>query len=304
MEKMIMKFIQYANLPMQTRGINHRVGTFEFWDLGQGQPGDPANFYLRIVQSYGDFFSPRHRHNFDQLRLQLRGKFGFASDGVMEPGCIGYFPEGTLYGPQTSAEDTLQLVLQIGGPSGDGYVSEEERVAAVDALIRNGRFERGHYYASTGGSTVGVDGFEAVWEYARQHRMCYPKPRFAKPLLAYPDAFEWVDVNVDGRSGARRKTIWNFGSRTLGCEMLALDLGAVIDLQGPLSCFVQSGTGVFTGMAQQLGYAEFDTLHLELGESIRIEAKELSSFLALSHPRFPEKGGVAGNLATTMENAT
>ena len=128
-----MDLVKNEQATLHTRGINHREGSFRYKDLGQGTPGRPDNFYLRMVWTQGDFFSPRHMHNFDQVRVQIKGRFSFDKDGTMHPGCIGYFPEGTPYGPQTSAEDTIQLAMQIGGPSRSGYLSEEERTALMPA---------------------------------------------------------------------------------------------------------------------------------------------------------------------------
>ena len=104
-----MDLVNYEQAALHTRAVNHREGSFRYKDLGQGTPGRPENFYLRMVWTEGDFFSPRHMHNFDQVRVQIKGRFSFDKDGTMHPGCIGYFPEGTPYGPQTSAEDTIQL---------------------------------------------------------------------------------------------------------------------------------------------------------------------------------------------------
>ncbi|HYR37009.1 MAG TPA: hypothetical protein VEQ87_22170, partial [Burkholderiales bacterium] len=188
-----MDFVSYQTAPLHTRGVNHRQGSFRYKDLGQGTPRRPGNFYLRMVWTEGDFFSPRHMHNFDQVRVQLQGKFSFDKDGTMHPGCIGYFPEGTPYGPQTSAEDTVQLAMQIGGPSRSGYLSEEERTAAVDALAKHGRFEGGRYFAADDKTGAGKDGFEAAWEFANGRRIKYPRRRLEKPLLVNPEAFEWLD---------------------------------------------------------------------------------------------------------------
>src|SRR5260221_6909349 len=134
-----MNFVKYEQAPLHNRGVNHREGSFRSKDLGKGTPGRPENFYLRMVWTEGDFFSPRHMHNFDQVRVQIKGKFSFDKDGTMQPGCIGYFPEGTPYGPQTSAEDTVQLAMQIGGPSPSGDLSAEERTTAAEAPTETAR---------------------------------------------------------------------------------------------------------------------------------------------------------------------
>src|SRR5260221_14313498 len=82
--------------------------------------------------------------------------------------------------------------MQIGGPSRSGYLSEEERTAAVDALTKRGRFEKGRYFAADDKTGAGQDGFEAVRELANRRRIKHPKRRLDKPLLVNTEAFEWL----------------------------------------------------------------------------------------------------------------
>jgi hypothetical protein len=276
-----MDLVNYEQATLHTRGVNHRQGSFRYKDLGQGAPGRPENFYLRQVWTQGDFFSPRHMHNFDQVRVQIEGEFGFDKDGTMSPGCIAYFPEGTPYGPQTSAADTVQLVLQIGGPSGNGYLSEDERSAAVDRLSKQGRFEGGRYFAADDRTGAGKDAFQAAWEFANGRRIRYPKRRLEKPLLVHPAAFEWLEL--PDFAGVRYKRIWDFGSRSVGCLLYRLQAGTSLVVAGPQSSFVQSGAGAIG----KLRFAKFDVLHLAPGESARIEAHADTELLAMSHPVFP-----------------
>ena len=53
----------------------HRQGMFRHRTVAAGEPGTPGNFILEMVRTTDDFFSPRHRHNFDQFRYQLEGEF-------------------------------------------------------------------------------------------------------------------------------------------------------------------------------------------------------------------------------------
>jgi hypothetical protein len=276
-----MNFVSCEAAPLHTRGANHRQGSFRYKDLGQGTPGRLDNYYLRLVWTEGDFFSPRHMHNFDQVRVQLKGRFSFDKDGTMHPGGIGYFPEGTAYGPQTSAEDTIQLAMQIGGPSRSGYISEEERQVAVDALSKRGRFEGGKYFANDK-SGPGQDGFEAVWEYANGRRIKYPHKRLEKPLLVNPEAFEWLDVA--GARGVRAKRLWDFGANSLSCSLYRLGTGSALVLADALTAFVLSGAGAMGGER----YAKYDALHLVGGEKAHIEAREESELLVMPHPVLPK----------------
>src|SRR5271165_4603582 len=47
------------------------------------------------------FYSPRHRHNFDQFRYVVYGETNISKGRDLHQGEIGYFPEGTYYGPLT-----------------------------------------------------------------------------------------------------------------------------------------------------------------------------------------------------------
>ena len=276
-----MQLLHHDAIETRQRGTNHRVGSFIFKDLGSGRRGRPDNFLLRLVTSGTDFFSPRHMHNFDQVRVQIRGTFSFDADGLMEPGSVGYFPEGTAYGPQTSREDTVQLVMQIGGPSGNGYLSEAERVSAVDALAAQGEFRGGHYFRR--GSDEGIDGFQAAWEQAQGRAMVYPPKRLQRPLLVEPEAFDWLPA---GPAGVEHKTLVDFGRRTVGVRLFRLAEGAALPLSGPLSCFVETGGGVVESGGERRSCGRFDTLHLEAGESATLKAGLASRLIVFTHPVF------------------
>jgi len=280
-----MQMIDYAATERRTRGVNHRVGTFVYKELGEGRPGTPGNFNLRMVWSESDFFSPRHMHNFDQVRVQIEGQFHFDTDGSMKPGTVGFFPEGTPYGPQTSNENTLALVMQIGGASGGGYLSEAERTAAVDALTRDGVFRNGRYYRGPDGGGPGMDAFQAAWEQSRGRRMRYPAPRFEKPMLCHPEVMAWSPLEAQPGVGTRR--LWDFGPQTVGLLQYRLAPGARTALHGPLTCFVEQGTPQWhTGDAWR-ALAAFDTLHAEAGERLELQATDADAqLLVFTHPRF------------------
>ena len=78
----------------------HRSGGIDFKRLMQGTPGSPDNFEFSIVRTAGDYFTPRHRHNFDQVRYCIEGAMNYAPGKDLKAGTAGYFPEGTYYGPQ------------------------------------------------------------------------------------------------------------------------------------------------------------------------------------------------------------
>ena len=178
-----MQIVHFKQQTLKTRTINHREGSFKYIELGEGDPSSAENFNLRWVLSESDFFSPRHHHNFDQVRIQVKGAFSFDNDGEMPPGSVGFFPEGTFYGPQSSQAETIQLVMQIGGASKNGYLSESNRIQAVQELNKSGQFIKGRFHPNGTNPDDHIDSFQAVWEYFYKRKMVYPSERFSKPVF-------------------------------------------------------------------------------------------------------------------------
>jgi len=187
-----MKIVQGDELEW-VRGLEYRGGTFHYRNLMEGTPGTIDNFQLSMGRNDKDFVSPRHRHNFEQFRFQLEGDLNFARDGVMTPGMVGYFPEGTSYGPQTSEATATTFVLQFGGSSGQGYLSRKEVRQGMDALRATGTFDGGVYRRNEGEpGKRNMDGFQAIWEQANGRPLQFPKPRYDKPVMMDQAGYEWV----------------------------------------------------------------------------------------------------------------
>src|SRR5258707_2253090 len=111
-----------------------RGGAREFKTLLTGEEGSPNNFKLSFVRQSGELNIPRHRHNFDQLRMCLEGeRQNYGKNKWIAPGELVYFPEGTSYGPEKSASHRLSITLQFGGASGSGYIGSAGTPAAVGA---------------------------------------------------------------------------------------------------------------------------------------------------------------------------
>src|SRR6202167_6506179 len=70
--------------------------------LETGVPGVKMDFTWTIICK--DYGTPRHRHNFDQIRYVLDGEFS-AGTGAIDAGQCAYFPEGVHYGPQHQDAD-------------------------------------------------------------------------------------------------------------------------------------------------------------------------------------------------------
>jgi hypothetical protein len=253
-------------VPIESRtvtALNNQIreGVIRAVRILEGEPG-PDNFALKLVNIEGDFFSPRHRHNFDQVRLQLEGSFDYDRDGCFTPGAIGYFPEGTRYGPQTSSGNTWNLLLQFGGASGLGYTAESEEEHAAAALREKGKFEKGVYtYFNSDGTKINQDAYEAVWEHIHGRPLVYPKERYERPVFMNSNAFEWVPLK--DQPGVASKMMGVFSERETKLAFYKVDSAAKLALEENSFYFVLSGTGEVNGEA----VGKHTTVHLKRMES-------------------------------------
>lgn len=203
------------------------------------------SFEFNIVRFGGeDFFSPRHRHNFDQIRIGLEGETRYGK-GVLKPRHIGYFPESTWYGPLSVAEPSIQGIIQLDGPTHCGYITYNHLDPATEELKNEGTFEGGFWVAKDGRK---VDGFQASWERATGKKMVYPTRRYSDPFYIDLDAFEWIDQG----EGVARKLIGEFNERGTRIEMARLDAGAstTIGTSGrSVVAFALSGAATVDGNA-------------------------------------------------------
>jgi hypothetical protein len=245
---MMTTLINLDDVPVLERQ-HARVGLFKSQSLLNGLEGSPDNFFLQLSHTFADFESPRHRHNFDQIRIQLKGVADFARDGVMHPGTIGYFPEGVYYGPQSIDGESSTLVLQFGGASGDGYISEARFQEGVNALKSTGTFAKGVYSCvDESGKKINQDAYEAVWESIHQTELHYRKSEYPAPVFMDPQAFEAQnDSWAQQSTGVLRKSLGVFSQRKLAIGVLLVERGSSFKLQPHSFGFVLKGEGQFQG---------------------------------------------------------
>jgi hypothetical protein len=264
----------------------HRPGGVGFVSLLRGVEGRPDNFELTLVESEDEYFAPRHRHNFDQLRLMLRGGFGFDPGFEQNEGSIGYFCEGIPY-TQKGAKGNVHLLLQFGGASGSGYMSFRQLYAAVDELKTRGEFHAGIYrWRDRDGKEHKIDGYQAAWEHVFGRKLEYPQPRFAHPIILYPDRFEWVSEL--GQDGVQHKMLANFNERGATLSMWKLRARASMLLgasERQQLFYVMSGTLRCGTATAQPG----DAIATEPGELIRCEAQDEAQFYCIELPNFPRE---------------
>jgi hypothetical protein len=275
-----MQIVQGDDVPEVVRKFEHREGAFHHRKLMSGEPNTPGNFSLELVRTTSDFFSPRHRHNFDQFRYQLEGEFDFDRNGKMKPGILGYFPEGTPYGPQSSSVSSLTLTLQFGGASGSGYMTQEQMEAGMEELKKHGRFEKGVYRRNEGEEGKrNVDGYQAIWEHVNARAMEYPPLRYHDPIMINPDHFTWIPV--EGASNVFEKSLGTFTERGTDARLLRLERSATYAVAGRRLFFVLHGEGRVTGDR----YRPYTTVLSERNEDVAFTAATSTVILAIGLPR-------------------
>jgi hypothetical protein len=258
-----------------------RLDVLRHRTVAAGEPGTPGNFVLEMVRTAADFFLPRRKHSFDQFRYQLEGEFDFDRNGRMTPGTIGYFPEGTPYGPQRSSVRSLTLVLQFGGASGNGYLAREQLDAAGAELEQHGTFEKGAFRRDQDeDGRPDVDGYQAVWEQVNKRPMSYPAPRYHDPIMMAPEHFDWVPV--EGAPGVCEKLMGVFTERRCEARFLRLAPQARMAAPGRKVYFVLTGDGRVGGQA----YRHYTAVFCERGEEAAFEAETPTEILVLGLPRF------------------
>jgi hypothetical protein len=280
-----MKIVHADTVPVTERKDRQRQGRFIERRLLEGEEGSIDNFQFTLVNTGGDFFSPRHRHNFDQFRFQIEGDGGFDRDGMMTPGTVGYFPEGTRYGPQSNKGDLTTLVLQFAGASGNGYTSEAQISQAVRDLKQFGEFKEGVYYPNPGTGRKQQDGYEACWEHVNKRKLVYPAERFHHPVFMNSNAFAWSPI--EDQSGAAEKVLGTFDEFGTGIRFVKLAAGASYKAKGRRLYYALGGAGSANAGAGGSGaWKKGDVLYTLVDEAHEIRASEVAEFYVILMPQF------------------
>lgn len=167
------KFIREAEISPGVGYISHLI------KLGLGQPDE------------GVYHTPRHRHEFEQIRLVVDGELDFGDGIVCRKNEVAYFPAGALYGPQRS-EGCSILILQWSNT----WVTRPAQAKALEQLRARGEIIDGKFWWTDGaGTRRSQDSVNAIWEQVHGRKLTFPEPRYIKPILMRPDAFDWPDGN-------------------------------------------------------------------------------------------------------------
>lgn len=261
-----------------------RGGNRQFKTMLRGDENSPGNYKLSLVRQSGELYVPRHKHNFDQLRMCLEGEpQNYGKDKWIKPGEIVYFPEGTPYGPEDSKSRRLSITLQFGGASGAGYLGAERIAAAIEQMRAFGTFEKGVFTRNGElgpGDKRNQDSYEAIWEYVNKRKLAYPRPRYEEPIRIKPAGFEWVPT---AQQGVSEKLLGAFSERGCTLSMLKLDAGARGRIAPHGACqvaFVVGGEGEANGNALR----KYTAFSLEANEACEIASPGGMELLLVALP--------------------
>jgi len=266
-----------------------RGGFLRFKCLLEGQEGSPNNFSLVVVHTDLSFKSPRHRHNFDQIRITLQGSTNIGPRQNIEVGDVAYFPEGAYYGPQNQelvGQSSLAMVIQFGGVSGNGYMSQRQMLAAQEAMQAAGRFEDGVYRreGAVAGERKNQDAYEAIWEHHNGRPIHYPKPQLSEPVQFPGQDPDWNPV--EGAAGVSQRLLGDFTAHDVRIATLRLEPGA----SHTIPAIGQARLVFFTEGAGAIGpearWAAHTAAHIEPHESVTLTAHDTSEALVLTMPGF------------------
>lgn len=262
---------------------DHRGGAVPRQILAAGTDGTLDNFAWAFVRGNSERFSPRHRHNFDQIRFALKGDMSMGKAKALKEGHVGYFPEGTYYGPQFSKpgdEERRGMVVQFTGAGGNLYLSTEQQREGQKALLAFGRFEKGVFIRERGEGKRKQDGFEAIWEHMTGRKLVYPPQRYNEPVFIDPKSFAYKPT---GAPGVSRKLLGVFSERETRIEVYRVEPGAVWHVPAEDAnrlAFVFAGSGSCGGEP-----CPRDTgIRVEPGEALAFTAQETAEILHITIP--------------------
>jgi hypothetical protein len=219
-----MDVIHAAEMPWGASLVAQRAGgDVAHKRLFEGEEGSPDNYMLVMAKEPRTFFSPRHRHPWDQIRFCLEGKIPIAKGLFVEGGEIAYFPESAHYGPQEGGEDRIVVLLQFGGASGQGFIGPDRVERARVDLAREGRFEGGVYVRETAQGRKNRDAYEAIWLHVMHGELSYAPPAYKTPIVMRPQALPWLPT---AEQGVTAKAIGVFPHRGLSLNAWRVESGA------------------------------------------------------------------------------
>jgi hypothetical protein len=194
-----MFILETETIPWEPVKANTRSGTITRKFIRESQLARGVGYTCDLVHYHrGEevFTAPRHRHDFDQIRITLKGTTDYGGHQVGEAGDVAFFPAGAYYGPERFEEAEIFLIQWS-----KTWITREQNDAAYKALSEKGIFKDGIYVTTDeSGNEVRKDGANAVFESVYQRPIVIPKPKFETPILMHPDAYVWQPAGENAES--------------------------------------------------------------------------------------------------------
>lgn len=261
----------------------HRHGKIEFKRLLRG--ADPQNYELSLVRTGDEYRTPRHRHNYDQVRFGLTGYTNYAPGKDLGPGQVGFFPEGTHYGMQRVVGSPVVMAVQSTGVSGEAFMSYDQLRQGGRALLEStgGSFEGDGVFAWTDGSGLRrqKDSFEAIWEHVMSRPIHYDPARYDEPVIMTLESYSYRPTATPG---VQKKFLGVFTEGQTELSMYKLDPGASLEFAGddrPVMLFTTSGTIQVNGQA----WRDQTAVGLASGEHGSIQAEDAVELVYYAMPK-------------------
>jgi hypothetical protein len=179
------------------------------------------------------------------------------------------------------------MVMQFGGASGAGFVSQRQMAEAFAALKQEGTFEGGVFRreraSAAPGTRINQDGYEAIWEHVTGRRLAYPAPRYSAPFVMHPESYEWAPDPA--QPGVAQRHLGTFTERHVELAVLRLAAGAACTLPARLGIrvhFALTGTGSAAGEP----YRALSAWEAAPGETIALRAAAESEIFIAGLPIF------------------
>jgi len=271
--------IRHPSEAPRTNTGKTREGEMDDKVMLEGREGTPGNYRLLLENPVTDWKTPRHRHDFDQIRYAIQGDFNYAPGKWLREGSVGYFPEGVYYGPQVKPAGTKLALFQFGGPSGSGYSSNRQKKAAYEQMLKEGKFEGGVFtYIDAQGRKHNQDAAEARRERITGRKIDY-RPRYEDLIIMNPAHYAWL---TDPKNSAvHYKWLGSFTERGLKVGFVRLEQGASIHIgehAAPEMLLVLSGKVGVAGKA----CAAHTAISVEAREGpVALKAAEASELIYL-----------------------
>jgi hypothetical protein len=273
-----MDVVHCLEMPWGESLVAHRAGgDVAHKRLFEGEEGSPDNYMLVMSKEPNSYFSPRHRHPWDQIRFCLEGKIPIARGLFVEAGEIAYFPESAHYGPQQGGDDRIVVLLQFGGASGQGFIGVDRLNQARRELAAQGHFEGGVYTREVTEGRRNWDAYEAIWLHVMGGELSYAPPAYKTPIVMRPEALPWAVSNP----GVALKRVGVFPHRGLVITAWSVDAGAHHEIAGTEDLkllFVTDGQGTARGEDLR----RWSAVRLRPGESVDIVASVRLEWIELS----------------------